>query len=74
MRDIRRLDILWTGEEVAEYERLREEAAKVQDETQSMSKTCCEIILSKKAANKVLHRTAIPLRFCIKTFASNGIW
>jgi len=33
MREIRRLDIIWTAEEVAEYERLREEAAKVQKET-----------------------------------------
>ena len=33
MRDIRRLDVLWAGEEVAEYDRLREEAAKVQEET-----------------------------------------
>lgn len=32
MRNIRRLDILWTGEEVAEYERLREEVATVREE------------------------------------------
>ena len=33
MRDIRRLDVLWAGEEVAEYNRLREEATRVQEET-----------------------------------------
>jgi hypothetical protein len=32
MQNIRRLDILWTGEEVAEYERLLEEAAKAQEQ------------------------------------------
>ena len=31
-RDIRRLDLLWAGEEVAEYEILLKEAAKVQEE------------------------------------------
>ncbi len=33
MRDIRRLDILWSGEEVAEYEMLKEEAEKVKKDT-----------------------------------------
>ena len=32
MRDIRRLDLLWSGEEVTEYETLIEEASKVQEE------------------------------------------
>jgi hypothetical protein len=32
MRDIRRLDLLWSGEEITEYELLIEEAAKVQEE------------------------------------------
>ena len=32
MRDIRRLDVLWAGEEVAEYNRLRKEATRVQEE------------------------------------------
>ena len=32
MRDVRRLDLLWSGEEVAEYAVLMEEAAKVQEE------------------------------------------
>lgn len=32
MRDIRRFDILWSDEEVAEYEVLLEEAAKIQGE------------------------------------------
>lgn len=32
MRDIRRMDLLWSGEEVAEYESLIKEAAKVQEE------------------------------------------
>lgn len=32
MRDIRRLDLLWLGEEVTDYETLIEEAAKVQEE------------------------------------------
>ena len=31
-RDIRRLDLLWSGEEIADYDRLVEEAEKVQDE------------------------------------------
>jgi len=31
-RDIRRLDLLWSGEEIADYDRLVEEAGKVQDE------------------------------------------
>jgi hypothetical protein len=31
MRDMRRIDLLWTGEEVADYEILIEEAAKVQE-------------------------------------------
>ncbi len=32
MRDVRRLDLLWSGEEVTEYDTLIEEAAKVQEE------------------------------------------
>lgn len=32
MRKIRRLDILWAGEETAEYDRLKREAAKAQEE------------------------------------------
>ena len=32
MRDVRRLDLLWSGEEVAEYELLMEKAAKVKKE------------------------------------------
>jgi hypothetical protein len=32
MRDIRRIDLLWSGEEIADYEVLAEEAAKVQEE------------------------------------------
>jgi hypothetical protein len=32
MRDIRRLDLLWSGEEIAEYETLIEEAAKVHED------------------------------------------
>ena len=32
MRDIRRIDLLWSGEEVADYEVLVEEAAKVREE------------------------------------------
>lgn len=31
-RDIRRFDLLWSGEEIADYDRLVEEAGKVQDE------------------------------------------
>ena len=31
-RDIRRLDILWAGEDIDEYDRLKGEAAKAQEE------------------------------------------
>ena len=33
MREIRRLDILWVGEEVTEYDQLKETAGKVGEET-----------------------------------------
>ena len=33
MREIRRLDILWIGEEVTEYDQLKETAEKVGEET-----------------------------------------
>ena len=33
MREIRRLDILWVGEEVTEYDQLKETAEKVGEET-----------------------------------------
>lgn len=33
MREIRRLDILWVGEEVTEYDQLKETAEKVGKET-----------------------------------------
>ncbi len=32
MRDIRRLDLLWSGEEITDYDLLVDEAAKVQEE------------------------------------------
>ena len=32
MRDIRRLDLLWSGEEIVEYDKLVKEASKVQEE------------------------------------------
>lgn len=32
MRDIRRLDLLWSGDEIVEYDKLVEEASKVQEE------------------------------------------
>ncbi len=32
MRDIRRLDLLWSGDEIAEYDKLKQEAAKVTEE------------------------------------------
>jgi hypothetical protein len=32
MRDIRRLDLLWSGDEIAEYDILKQEAAKVREE------------------------------------------
>ena len=33
MREIRRLDILWVGEEVTEYDQLQETAERVGEET-----------------------------------------
>jgi hypothetical protein len=50
MRDIRRLDILWIGEEVPEYERLREEAEKIQEETPEYVKMVLRNHLKQKGS------------------------
>ncbi len=38
MREMRRLDILWVGEEVIEYDQLKETAEKVGEETPAYAK------------------------------------
>ncbi len=48
MRDIRRLDLLWSGEEVADYEVLIEEAAKVQEDAPEYVKKVLRSTLSHK--------------------------
>jgi hypothetical protein len=49
MRDIRRLDLLWTGEEVADYEILIKEAAKVQQDAREYVKSVLRSQLKKKS-------------------------
>ncbi len=46
MRDIRRLDLLWVEEEVAEYDLLLEEAAKVQEEAPEYVKNAASLGVS----------------------------
>ena len=50
MRDIRRLDLLWSGEEVADYETLIEEAAKVQEEAPEYVKNVLRRHFKKKGS------------------------
>jgi hypothetical protein len=50
MRDIRRLDLLWSGEEVADYEILIEEAAKVQEEAPEYVKNVLRGHFKKKSS------------------------
>lgn len=49
MRDLRRLDLLWAGEEVAEYEVLLEEAAKVQEEAPEYAKRVLRTHFQRKS-------------------------
>ena len=49
MRDIRRLDILWASEEVAEYDKLQEEAAQVQEEVPQYVKNVLRNHFKRKA-------------------------
>lgn len=48
MRDIRRLDILWSGEEVAEHDMLKEEAARAREETPEYVKSILRNHLGKR--------------------------
>ena len=48
MRDIRRLDLLWSGEEIAQYEVLKKEAARVNEEMPEYVKNTLGIHLWQK--------------------------
>ena len=48
MREIRRLDILWVGEEVTEYDQLKETAEKVGEETPTYVKNVLKNHLERK--------------------------
>jgi len=48
MRDIRRLDILWSGEEAAEHDMLKEEAARAREETPEYVKSILRNHLGKR--------------------------
>lgn len=50
MRDIRRLDLIWSGEEVADYEILIEEAAKVQEKAPEYVKNVLRNHFKKKSS------------------------
>jgi hypothetical protein len=50
MRDIRRLDLLWSGEEVAEYDKLINEAAKVKEEAPKYVKNVLRNYFNKKSS------------------------
>lgn len=50
MRHIRRLDLLWSGDEVADYERLIEEAAKVQKKAPEYVKNVLRSHFKKKGS------------------------
>ncbi len=50
MRDIRRLDLLWSGEEVAEYDKLINEAAKLKEDASEYVKNVLCNHLSKKSS------------------------
>ena len=50
MRDIRRLDLFWSGEEVADYEILLEEAAKLQEEAHEYVKNVLHSHFKKKSS------------------------
>ncbi len=48
MRDIRRLDILWAEEEIADYDRLKEAAKKVKETTPDYVKNVLRNHLNKR--------------------------
>jgi hypothetical protein len=50
MRDVRRLDLLWSGEEIAEYDILIREAEKVQEETPEYVKNVLRNHFKKKSS------------------------
>lgn len=50
MRDIRRLDLFWSGEEVADYEILIEEAARVQKKAPEYVKNILRSHFKKKSS------------------------
>jgi hypothetical protein len=48
MRDIRRLDLLWSGEEIADYDTLLKEAGKVKEEVPEYVKNVLRNHFNKK--------------------------
>ena len=47
MRDIRRLDLLWSGDEITEYDKLMKEASKVKEDAPEYVKNILQKHFSK---------------------------
>ena len=57
MRDIRRLDLLWSGEDVADYDKLISEADKVKEDAPEYVKKVLRSHFRKKTSDKSVNRT-----------------